>query len=199
MTIRVYRMDREGTVTEDRGTVSILPAKEPPPTSVLPPCTCWRCRGPRTDPDHGARAAAETYDEAQPLGTVSMRAAATWLLDQSTPLGRETSKLFDQDFRLFLSLVIPHIEQLTGGRTDTKDNATAKGALAGVGEARRRLSETESACLTAEFARVKRLARSVVALCDHFDALSGITVRPVCDRQAGNGATDVFPDGAACE
>ncbi|MGC9541560.1 DUF6415 family natural product biosynthesis protein [Streptomyces sp. UG1] len=43
--------------------------------------------------------------------------------------------------------------------------------MAGVGEARRRLHEPEAAGLLGEVERVKRLARSVVALCDHHDAL----------------------------
>ncbi|MFF6980479.1 DUF6415 family natural product biosynthesis protein [Streptomyces sp. NPDC008343] len=168
MTIRVYRMDRHGTVTEDRGIVSVLPGDEPPPaTSALPPCACQRCRGLRTGPDHGIHA----DDEAPTLGTVSMRAAASWLLDQPTLPGRETLRLFDQDFRLFLSLVIPHIERMTGGRPE--DDATVQAALAGVGEARRRLLETGSTGLTTEFERVKRVASSVMALCDHFEALIG--------------------------
>ncbi|POX47712.1 hypothetical protein C3489_28950 [Streptomyces sp. Ru71] len=46
MTIRVYTVDRYGTVTQDRGKVSVLPAQEPPPaTSAFPPCACPRCRG----------------------------------------------------------------------------------------------------------------------------------------------------------
>ncbi|MFE7441729.1 DUF6415 family natural product biosynthesis protein [Streptomyces chartreusis] len=183
MTIRVYRMDRYGTVTEDSGTVRVLPGDEPPPTtSALPPCACPRCRGPRTGRDH----VIHVDDEAPTLGTVSMRAAATWLLDRSTRPGRETLKLFDQDFRLFLSLVIPHIERLTDGRPE--DHATAKAARTGVGEARSRLIEAASTDLTAEFERVGRLARSVVALCDHFDALSGDGMCPACDRRIGNGA-----------
>ncbi|NEA64725.1 DUF6415 family natural product biosynthesis protein [Streptomyces sp. SID12488] len=46
-------------------------------------------------------------------------------------------------------------------------------APAGVGEARCRLDEIERAGLTGEFERVKRLARSVVALCGHHQNLTG--------------------------
>ncbi|MFJ7075501.1 DUF6415 family natural product biosynthesis protein [Streptomyces sp. NPDC098781] len=170
MTIRVYRMDRYGTVTEDRGTVSVLPADEPPPvTSALPPCACRGCRGQQAGPDEGTHA----DEEAPTLGTVSMRAAAAWLLDQAVPLGRETLKLFDQDFRLFLALVIPHIERMTDGRPE--EDVTARTALAGVAEARNRLIESETTGQISELGRVRGLAGSVVALCDHFDALSGIT------------------------
>ncbi|WP_406414893.1 DUF6415 family natural product biosynthesis protein [Streptomyces sp. NBC_01614] len=77
--------------------------------------------------------------------------------------------------------MIPHIERLTDGRPEA--DVTANLALADVGEARRRLIEPASAGLTAEFEKVRRLARSVVVLCDHFDALSGITMCPDCGRR----------------
>ncbi|MGW4905445.1 DUF6415 family natural product biosynthesis protein [Streptomyces sp. NPDC004270] len=102
-----------------------------------------------------------------------MRVAATWLLDQPIPLGRETVKLFAQEFRRFLWQLIPHIEQLTSGRPE--DAVPAKVVLARVGEARRRLAEIENTGLLGEIERVRPLARSVVVLCDHFDALTGIT------------------------
>lgn len=47
MTIRVYQVDRNGTITQDRGKVSVLPAEEPPLASVFPPCACPRCRAGR--------------------------------------------------------------------------------------------------------------------------------------------------------
>jgi hypothetical protein len=48
MTIRVYTVDRHGSVTEDRGTVDILHGQEPlPRMSMDPPCECPRCRAGR--------------------------------------------------------------------------------------------------------------------------------------------------------
>ncbi|MEU3842900.1 hypothetical protein AB0E88_23040 [Streptomyces sp. NPDC028635] len=46
MTIRVYQVDRSGTVTQDRGEVSVIPyGEEPlPVSSAFPPCQCLRCR-----------------------------------------------------------------------------------------------------------------------------------------------------------
>lgn len=46
MTIRVYTVDRNGTVTEDRGTATSIRAgkHELPEVSGFPPCKCWRCR-----------------------------------------------------------------------------------------------------------------------------------------------------------
>ena len=50
LTLRVYNIDAEGTMTADRGTVEILTdgSAEPlPRTSAYPPCTCPRCRARR--------------------------------------------------------------------------------------------------------------------------------------------------------
>ncbi|MCX4880811.1 DUF6415 family natural product biosynthesis protein [Streptomyces sp. NBC_00847] len=55
-------------------------------------------------------------------------------------------------------------------------------AMAGVGEARRRLTLVERAGLMGEHERVKKLARSVIALCDHDETLTGITMCLACDR-----------------
>ena len=47
LTLRVYKIDAGGTVTEDRGKVEILAGghREPVPyTSAYPPCSCPRCR-----------------------------------------------------------------------------------------------------------------------------------------------------------
>lgn len=40
MTIRVYTVDRYGTITSDRGTVSVLPVTELPAGHGFPPCAC---------------------------------------------------------------------------------------------------------------------------------------------------------------
>ena len=50
MTMRVYKIDGEDTVTEDRSEVEILACSgtEPVPnTSAYPPCGCPRCRARR--------------------------------------------------------------------------------------------------------------------------------------------------------
>lgn len=44
MTIRVYSVTREGTITEDRGTVYDGVGGTPLLTSQFPPCSCPRCR-----------------------------------------------------------------------------------------------------------------------------------------------------------
>lgn len=47
MTIRVYTVDRHGTVTDDRGTRIVSPCCTPPPVQLgtkYPPCECPRHR-----------------------------------------------------------------------------------------------------------------------------------------------------------
>jgi hypothetical protein len=50
LTLRIYKIDTTGRVTDDRGEVEILaggPNEPVPQTSADPPCTCPRCRAPR--------------------------------------------------------------------------------------------------------------------------------------------------------
>ncbi|MFC8660799.1 hypothetical protein [Streptomyces sp. NPDC057199] len=48
MTIRVYSVSREGLITEDRGTRTVMAGQEPLPTmGIFPPCNCPRHRGQR--------------------------------------------------------------------------------------------------------------------------------------------------------
>ncbi|MER6564876.1 hypothetical protein ABT288_01385 [Streptomyces sp. NPDC001093] len=48
MTIRIYTVNRYGTVIAERGTVNVLPSEGPPPLStVLPACGCPGCRKTR--------------------------------------------------------------------------------------------------------------------------------------------------------
>ncbi|WP_030342055.1 hypothetical protein [Streptomyces sp. NRRL S-1022] len=51
MTLRIYRVNRYGTVTREYGTVSVAPLAGPPPfTSAFPPCGCPDCRSSEADP-----------------------------------------------------------------------------------------------------------------------------------------------------
>ncbi|WP_159025240.1 hypothetical protein [Streptomyces sp. MUSC 125] len=50
MTLRVYTVDRYGTVTRDRGTLTIIPGNQPVPlllSTAFPPCDCLGCRAGR--------------------------------------------------------------------------------------------------------------------------------------------------------
>ncbi|MGX4695141.1 DUF6415 family natural product biosynthesis protein [Streptomyces sp. JNUCC 63] len=135
-----------------------------------------------------------------PLASVTVRAAAGWFIDQPTLLRHQTVKGFEQDFRQHLWKLIARIEQLTGGLP--ADDVPRNVALAGVGEARRRLEEIEAAGLHGEVERVKRLARSVIALCDHHDTLTGVRMCPACDQPIRDGQDSmpydhISPSGGA--
>ncbi|MGW6292779.1 DUF6415 family natural product biosynthesis protein [Streptomyces sp. NPDC055058] len=131
-------------------------------------------------------------------GTGSMRSNAAWFLDQVTLPRHGLVALFARDFTRNLGELMPCIEQLAARCAD--DDVPAQVALAGVGEARRRLTEPEAAGLRGEVARVKRLARSVRALCDHYDTLTAVRMCVTCDRPIEDGDDTVpydqiVPDG----
>ncbi|WP_409472824.1 DUF6415 family natural product biosynthesis protein [Streptomyces sp. HC307] len=132
-----------------------------------------------------------THDdtEAPTQAPATMRAAATWFLDQPLLPRHGTVKRFSDAFRANVGQLIRDIEQLTGNLPG--DDVPAKVALAGVEEARRRLNETERPGLAGEVDRVKRLARSVVALCDHYDALTGVVMCLACDAVIEGGDESV--------
>ncbi|MGC9541561.1 DUF6415 family natural product biosynthesis protein [Streptomyces sp. UG1] len=48
-------------------------------------------------------------------GTVSMRASATWFLDQDTLPRHESAKLYHRDLKAFAEHLIPKVEQLARG------------------------------------------------------------------------------------
>ncbi|MGW2048829.1 DUF6415 family natural product biosynthesis protein [Streptomyces sp. NPDC001858] len=125
-----------------------------------------------------------------PLTRPSMPAAASWFLGQETLPRHQTVKLFGDDFRDFLEVLIPQVEQLAASRG--RDDVPAMVARAGIGEARRRLRLAEQPGLRGEVERVKRLARSVLALRAHHDALTGFWSCLVCDQTIET-AADAMP------
>ncbi|MCZ4604765.1 DUF6415 family natural product biosynthesis protein [Streptomyces sp. Lzd4kr] len=131
----------------------------------------------------------------------TMRAAATWFLDQNTLPRHEALKLWHQDLSDFLRHLMPAIEVLAANRPE--NDVPACVAMAGVGEAHRRLQEPEANGLVGEVERVTRMARSVVALCDHHAALTGAVVmclacdRPIDADQASLPYDKLSPSGGA--
>ncbi|MBK3571659.1 DUF6415 family natural product biosynthesis protein [Streptomyces sp. MBT62] len=168
MTIRVYSVNGDGTVTEDRGVVNILAGQELPlGSAAVLPCRCYRCAV------QGDRASDASSPKAPLLPDIAhMRADAAAFLAGCVPLPRyEDVQGFAVDCQRNLLKLIPEVEQLAGSFPD--DDIPAKVAQAGVAEARRRLHEIEAVGLAGEVKRVQRLARSVLALCDHHDSLTG--------------------------
>ncbi|MFE6171843.1 DUF6415 family natural product biosynthesis protein [Streptomyces sp. NPDC056464] len=109
-------------------------------------------------------------------GVTSMSAAAGWFVEQPTLPRHESLKMWSEDLTGFLERLIPAVEVLAGSLPE--DDVSARAAMVGVGEAHRRLREPGAAGLNGETERVRRLARSVMALCDHHVNLSG-TSRPL--------------------
>lgn len=141
---------------------------------------------PEVPPGGGPLNAASSSERpALPLTGATMRAAASWFLAQETLPRHQTVKLFGEDFSAYLKQLIPQVEQLAGARAE--GDAQAMVALAGTGEARRRLGIAQCPGLNGEVERVKRLARSVVALRDHYDALTGVRMCVACDQVIEDG------------
>lgn len=115
--------------------------------------------------------ATQAQTDCRAPSTVSMRAAASWFLDQSTPPPHGALKLWREDLGDFLRHLMPALEVLAAALPE--NDVPARVAMVGVGEAQRRLHEPAAAGLAREARRVQRMARSVVALCDHHDALTG--------------------------
>lgn len=128
---------------------------------------------------------ATQHETSPPPGLTSMRAAAEWFLDQRTLPRHESMKCYSADLSGFLERLIPNVEKLAASLPP--DDVPARVAVVGVGEARRRLYEPEAAGLCGEMERVKRLARSVLALCDHQDALTGMRMCLACDKPIEDG------------
>ena len=111
----------------------------------------------------------------------SMRAASAELFGDDKMLPRwETVQALAHLIRNHVTLLILAVEDLAV-RRPTGD-VRARSAMAGVDEARRHLDEIEAIDVRGEIRRVQRLGRSMLALCDHFEALNGQLMCLVCDE-----------------
>ncbi|MCT7353112.1 DUF6415 family natural product biosynthesis protein [Streptomyces sp. 15-116A] len=119
---------------------------------------------------------------AEALGIGAMCGAATWFIDLTVLPRHGEVVQFREAFIRYLGELMSLVEQLTS--LHGPDDGHAHAALASVAEARRRLAEPEAAGLNGEVTRVKQLARSVVALSEHHEALTALRadVCPGCDR-----------------
>ncbi|GKQ39436.1 DUF6415 family natural product biosynthesis protein [Streptomyces sp. A012304] len=115
--------------------------------------------------------ATRSATETPPPAAHGVAAAAAWFLSQKTLPRHQTVALFANDFTRYLERLIPQIEQMAAAHPD--DAAQAVAARAGVDEALQRLSLAHRPGLNGEVERVKRLARSVVALRTHYEKLGG--------------------------
>ncbi|MEV0982025.1 DUF6415 family natural product biosynthesis protein [Streptomyces sp. NPDC049915] len=170
MTLRVYQVDRYGTVTQDRGTVKVLNSDEPLSLSTAyPPCGCQTCRATRrggavNTPPNGSNATAlidiatirETIERI--LGPEGAEAPP------SAPIEVETGTAV---LRGHLELLIPEVAKRAARLP--KDSVSRYCALACIGEARRKLDAEPSPRFGGPAGHARRLARVLRALCDHYE------------------------------
>ncbi|MEV8064741.1 DUF6415 family natural product biosynthesis protein [Streptomyces sp. NPDC085995] len=118
--------------------------------------------------------------EGAALASVTARAAAVWFLEQKALPRHGTVRAFEDGFRRTLEGLIPRVEDLADAMP--ADEVPARVALAALAEARRRLAEPEAPGLRGEVERVKKIAESVLAACDHHDTLTGLRTCLLCDE-----------------
>ena len=121
-----------------------------------------------------ARPAANEQDQAPPDVT-TMRATALRLLGaddipEALPPAADELDTFALALRGHLEVILPEVERAAGPRPKS---VQAYCALACVGEARRKLGVTPPLGLESRVAFARRLARSLSALCDHYERLGG--------------------------
>lgn len=96
--------------------------------------------------------------------------AAVLLGDEVLPRWEDVQRLA----HLYRSHILHLISEVEAGIfRQPPDDVPAAVARACIGEARRRLDEIEAPGLDGETQRARRLARSVVALADHWESLGG--------------------------
>jgi uncharacterized protein DUF6415 len=123
-------------------------------------------------PHRTARPAAPTDLDQTPPDITTMRTTARRLLAlDARPIGPEELDTLRLTLRGQIELMIPLVEAMTAGLP--ANDIPAACALAGVDEARLRLQMGVGAYSPVRMSVSMRLARSVMALCDHYENLSG--------------------------
>lgn len=122
--------------------------------------------------------------ERRPIDTAVLRADTAEILGPEPVMPRyERVQHLAYTYRGSILLLIPIVEKLSLDLPG--DEIRGRCALAGIGEARRRLNEIEAVGLAGEVRRTQRLARAVLSLCDHYDSLTGVIMCARCDRPIG--------------
>ena len=138
-----------------------------------------------------------------PVDVEMMRESAGRLIGPGTaaPEGEELAGLTGL-LRGHMQLIIPQIERAAGKLPE--DDVPRYCALACIGEARAKLRATVGAGPHRAVAHARKLARSLMALCDHYEALTGVEMCLVCDEPIRDGEDSVpygqvsSSGGAAC-
>jgi hypothetical protein len=115
------------------------------------------------------------------VDVAGMRQTIAALLPPSEdlPAGLEGPAL-TETLRGYMTGLIPEVEELAGRLH--RDDIPRYCALACVGEARGKLRARPAMGLGGDVAYARKLARSLIALCDHFESLTGQVMCVACDR-----------------
>jgi hypothetical protein len=115
------------------------------------------------------------------VDVAGMRQTIAALLPPSEdlPAGLEVPAL-TETLRGYMTGLIPEVEELAGRLH--RDDIPRYCALACVGEARGKLRARPAMGLGGDVAYARKLARSLIALCDHFESLTGQVMCVACDR-----------------
>ncbi len=117
-----------------------------------------------------------------PADTATMRRSAARALPpegEEPPTGEALEQLTGL-LRGHMELIVPQVEQAAAKLP--RDDVPRYCALACLGEARRKLSSQAGEGEYGAQAHARRLARSLMALCDHYETLTGIVMCLACDQ-----------------
>ncbi len=118
---------------------------------------------------------------APPVDIATMRAhVAEALPPEVTPTDRATLETLTGILRGHMQLLIPEVEQAAAKQPT--DDVPRYVALACVHEARGKLNARTGLLPSDAAAYVRRLGRSLLALCDHYEALTGLRMCLACDQ-----------------
>ncbi|GAA4090364.1 DUF6415 family natural product biosynthesis protein [Streptomyces shaanxiensis] len=123
----------------------------------------------------------ETTAGTAPVDIDTMRHSISQLLgpDAPPPAGDKLAVL-DSLPRGHMQLIIPEIEQAALARD--QDDVPRYCALACVGEARGKLRATAPQGEHGALTHARKLARTLAALCDHYEALTDVVMCLACDQ-----------------
>ncbi|MFF3346642.1 DUF6415 family natural product biosynthesis protein [Streptomyces sp. NPDC002779] len=123
-----------------------------------------------------------------PVDVATMRATVAQVLPPDvTPVDLTTVETLTGLLCGHMQLLIPEIEQAAAGLP--ADDVPRYCALVSVGEARRKLAARPGLRPYDAVAHVRRLGRSLMALCDHYETLTGVRVCLACDQPLKPGET----------
>ncbi|MBL1114435.1 hypothetical protein JK364_18845 [Streptomyces sp. 110] len=112
----------------------------------------------------------------RPLDIQTMRASTRRVLAEDAELpSMEEMETLTFRLRGHIIAAVPAVEQMTHSLSedDTRRACARACARACIGEARMRMRLEPGATLSARIAHAQRLARSINALCDHYENLGG--------------------------